>query len=176
MVGRSGLVSACCGATLRVQVFLKLRPHTRPVLLKRPWSLRGSRGYAPLVYMGLMAGHAACCAQYTRCCPFGPCTGAVHGAPRPQPLGSGGDATPCEDTRGDHELLFYFLNLPHQVLLSVWVLSAEQGPTVTSVVTGPSSCKGALRQRELCSAFDATAKRLTQCWSTAGSLWLNEGV
>ena len=29
---------------------------------------------------------------------------------------------------------------------------------------------------ELCSAFDATAKRQTQCWSTAGSLWLNEGV
>ena len=29
---------------------------------------------------------------------------------------------------------------------------------------------------ELCSAFDATAKRLTQCWSTAGFLWLNEGV
>ena len=47
---------------------------------------------------------------------------------------------------------------------------------MTSVVTGPSSWKGALRFRELCSAFDATAKRLTQCWSTAGSLWLNEGV
>ena len=29
---------------------------------------------------------------------------------------------------------------------------------------------------ELCSAFHATAKRQTQCWSTGGSLWLNEGV
>ena len=54
---------------------------------KGHWSLRGSRGYAPHGYMGLMAGYAACCTQYTRCCPFGPCTGAVHGAPRPQPLG-----------------------------------------------------------------------------------------
>ena len=61
--------------------FPEVRPHRRPVLLKRPWSLRGSRGYAPHGYMGLMAGHAACCTQYTRCCPFGPCTGAVHGAP-----------------------------------------------------------------------------------------------
>ena len=25
-------------------------------------------------------------------------------------------------------------------------------------------------------AFDATAKRLTQCWPNAGTLWLNEGV
>ena len=76
---------------------------------KGPWSLRGSRGYAPMGadggncslqyavfqmlslffpctnrgdgYMGLMAVHAACCTQYTSCCPFGPCTGAVHGAP-----------------------------------------------------------------------------------------------
>ena len=37
---------------------------------KSPWSLRGSRGYAPHGYMGLMVGHAACCTQYTRCCPF----------------------------------------------------------------------------------------------------------
>ena len=27
-------------------------------------------------------------------------------SPRPQPLGSGGDTTPCEDTRGDHESFF----------------------------------------------------------------------
>ena len=27
-------------------------------------------------------------------------------SPRPQPLGSGGDTTPCEDTRGDLELFF----------------------------------------------------------------------
>ena len=47
---------------------------------------------------------------------------------------------------------------------------------MASVVTGHCSRNGALREMELCSAFDATAKRLTQCWSTAGSLWLNEGV
>ena len=58
-----------------------VRGQGRPEVCKGPWSLRGSRGYAPHGYMGLMAGHAACCTQYTRCCPFGPCTGAIHGAP-----------------------------------------------------------------------------------------------
>ena len=61
--------------------FPGVRCHGRPEVCKLPWSLRGSRGYAPHGYMGLMAEHAACCTQYTRCCPFGPCTGAVHGAP-----------------------------------------------------------------------------------------------
>ena len=46
---------------------------------------------------------------------------------------------------------------------------------MSPVVTSPGSIPGALRQTEPCSAFDATAKRLTQCWSTAGTLWLNEG-
>ena len=58
-----------------------VRGQGRPEVFKGPWSLRGSRGYAPHGFMGLMAGHAACCTQYTRCCPFGPCTGAIHGAP-----------------------------------------------------------------------------------------------
>ena len=65
-----------------------------------PWSLRGSRGYAPHGYMGLMAGHAACCTQYTRCCPFGPCTGAVHGETGHNRWGVVETTTPCEDTRG----------------------------------------------------------------------------
>ena len=50
------------------------------------------------------------------------------------------------------------------------------GPAVASVVTGHYSRNGALRKKELCSEFDATAKRLTHCGSTARSLWLNEGV
>ena len=33
---------------------------------KRPWSLRGSRGYAPDGCMGPMAGYAACCKPYIR--------------------------------------------------------------------------------------------------------------
>ena len=41
---------------------------------------------------------------------------------RPQPLGSGGDTTPCEDTRGDHELSF---NFNHQVLLQCVVFKCR---------------------------------------------------
>ena len=61
MVGRSGFSR-----------FPEVRPHRRRVLLKRPWSLRGSGGYAPHGYMGLMAGYAVCCSPYTRCCPLVP--------------------------------------------------------------------------------------------------------
>ena len=68
MVCRSGLVSTGCGPTLRVRVFLMYVP----VLLKRPWSLRGSREYAPHGCMVLMAGTSACCMQYVRCCPMVP--------------------------------------------------------------------------------------------------------
>ena len=31
----------------------------------------------------------------------GPCTACGPWSSRPQPMGSGGDATPCEDTRQD---------------------------------------------------------------------------
>ena len=58
-----------------------VRGHARPEVCKGPWSPRGSRGYAPHGYMGLMAGYASCCTQYIRCCPLGPCTDAVHGVP-----------------------------------------------------------------------------------------------
>ena len=48
----------------------EVRLHRRLVLLKGPWSLWGSRGYAPHGCMGLMAGTAACCMQKIRCCPM----------------------------------------------------------------------------------------------------------
>ena len=41
---------------------------------------------------------------------------------RPQPRESGGDTTPCEDTRGDHELSF---NFSHQVLLQCVVFKCR---------------------------------------------------
>ena len=41
---------------------------------------------------------------------------------QPQPLGSGGDTTPCEDTRGDHELSF---NSTQQVLLQCVVFKCR---------------------------------------------------
>ena len=45
---------------------------------KRPWSLWGSREYAPHGSMWLMALPAACCTQCTRCVPFlFPCTCTV---------------------------------------------------------------------------------------------------
>ena len=73
---------------------------------KSPWSLRGSRGYAPHGYMGLMAGHAACCTQYTRCCPFGPCTGATHGAPGHNRWGVVETPLPVKTQGENHELFF----------------------------------------------------------------------
>ena len=50
------------------------RVHGRSPLevCKRLWSLLGSRGCAPHGSMGLMAGYAACCTPYTRCCPMVP--------------------------------------------------------------------------------------------------------
>ena len=97
MVGRSGLVSTCCGATLRVRVF------------KRPWSLRESREYAPHGCMGLMAGTAAGCMQYIRCCHFGPCTGAVHGAPGHDSWGVVETPLPVKTQGGTMNCYFYFL-------------------------------------------------------------------
>ena len=47
---------------------------------------------------GLMAGSVACCATYTRRCPFGPCTCSPWSS-QPQPCGSGGDTTQSEDTK-----------------------------------------------------------------------------
>ena len=77
-------------------------------------------------------------------------------SPRPQPLGSGGDTTPCEDTRGDHEPFFNFCQqvmvfvpasllrypqtLPNTVGIQ-WLLGAEgptrAGPTVAPL---PAAC------------------------------------
>ena len=75
----------------------------------------------------------------------GPCTGAVHGAPGHNRWGV--VETPLRVKTQGRTMNCYFnlFNLLHQVLLSVWVLSVEQGPTVTSVVTGPSSWKGVFR-------------------------------
>ena len=60
---------------------------------------------------------AACCKTcYTRRFPFfGPCTAMVHLSSRPQPLGSVGDDTPCEDTRAG--LWTVHLLSVHHVLL-----------------------------------------------------------
>ena len=66
---------------LWVHVFVEFMAIDLLKFVKGPWSLRGSRGYAPHGYVVLMVGHAACCTQYTRCCPFGPCTGA-HSLPK----------------------------------------------------------------------------------------------
>ena len=67
---------------------------------KSPWSLRGSRVYAPHGCMGLMAGYAACCTPYIRHFPLVPVQRWSIEL-RPQPLGSGGDAASCEDTMED---------------------------------------------------------------------------
>ena len=89
----STAVSTRCGTSLRVRFFLKyvlrvavvrrglpydvtgirfrrVRGHRRFQGCKSPWSLRGSRRCAPHGSMGLMAGTAACCTTYIRCCPL----------------------------------------------------------------------------------------------------------
>ena len=58
--------------------FPEVHPHGRPVLPKRPWSLRGSRGYAP---MGADGGVCRLLYAVYQMLSHGPCTGAVHGAP-----------------------------------------------------------------------------------------------
>ena len=50
----------------------RVHGHRRLEVCKRPWSLWGSRGYAPYGTMGLMAGYAACCAPYIRHFPLVP--------------------------------------------------------------------------------------------------------
>ena len=52
---------------------------------------------------------------YTRHCHLGSLYSRSPLSSRPRPLGSGGDVTPCEDTREDFRL--HFLYLPPQVLL-----------------------------------------------------------
>ena len=49
-----------------------VRGHGLPEVCRSPWSLRGSRRYAPHVFTGLMAGYAACCTQYIRRSPLVP--------------------------------------------------------------------------------------------------------
>ena len=68
LVGRSALVSTCCGATLRVRVFLKYILMDALSYPSAPGP-SGDRGGTPR--WGLMAGYAYC-TQYIRCCPMVP--------------------------------------------------------------------------------------------------------
>ena len=54
--------------------------------------------------LAFLRGAVCASALYTRCCPFVPCTGNSPSSSRPQPLGSVGDDTPCEDIREDFGL------------------------------------------------------------------------
>ena len=57
--------------------FPEVRPHRPPVLLKRPWSLRGSRGYAPMGAHGWVCSLLYAVHQMLS---LVPCTGTVSGA------------------------------------------------------------------------------------------------
>ena len=62
-------------------------------------------------------------------------------------VGSGGDTTPCEDTREDYGLP---KTSTTKFCCSVWgfqvsLRKVQQGPAVTPVVTSPGSRNGALR-------------------------------
>ena len=105
-----------CRTTFTGTSIPRVRLLGHPDVRNRKWPLRGSRRDGN----GGRFARSLCpfLTQYTRCCPLGPCTDAVHGAfnfsdhrqwsRRPQPLGSGGDATPCEDPRQEHGPQFNF--------------------------------------------------------------------
>ena len=65
-------------------------------VFKGPWSLRGPREMA-MARASLVRSSLA----WLHVFPAGPCTVCGPWSCRPQPLESGGDATPCEDTRQD---------------------------------------------------------------------------
>ena len=66
------LLAVVLRVALSLYGFPGVRCHGRPEVCKGPWSLWGSRVYAPHGCMGLMAGYAACCTQYIRHFPLVP--------------------------------------------------------------------------------------------------------
>ena len=103
---------------------------------------------------------------------------------RPQPLGSGGDTTPCEGHKGTMTVF------SHQVLLQ-WVSKCHcrlaLGRAKSQVPRAPRTQDDSGGARVLAPRMERSIrwsrvwrrrhnKALTQCWSTTGSLWLNEGA
>ena len=89
--------------------------------------------------MEVMAVHAACCTQCTRCCPFGPCTAAVHEAPSHNRWGVVETILPAKTQGRTLDCRFNFLP-PLFVAVCGFQVSlrkVQQGPTVTPIVTSP---------------------------------------
>ena len=165
------------------------RGRGRPEVCKGPWSLRGSREYAPHGALEQMAGSAACRMTYNRRCPL------VLVQSQPAEL----LVTTVGEWRRRHSLRRQqwgtraaFLTSRHQVLVQggfgvSWrKVQGGHGSRLQKGVTPdtgesrpqdpgygrvlPTTRKSQERSapgKELCSASDATAKRETQCWSTA---------
>ena len=124
----------------------------RPLeVCKRPWSLRGSRGYAPHGFMGPMAGYAACCAPYTRRCPLVPVQSQSTELPA---------TTVGESSRGGS--LRRHKAGPLTVLLLCRVSFKPGGASPRK----KSSCES----RDSCFRIREKYSRVK-----AGTLWLNEG-
>ena len=125
--------------------FPEVRPHRRPCPTQAPLVPPGIEGICPSWLHGADGWDCSLLYAVHQVLSLGPCTGAVHGAPGHNRWGVVETPLPVKTQGGTMNCYFNLFNFPHQVLLSVWVLSVEQGPTVISVVTGPSSWKGALR-------------------------------
>ena len=90
--------------SLRVQVFLEFAFWDTLKFASAP-GLSGGRGeMAMAVASSARFAFFACCTPYTRRFPFWSLYSDGPLSSRPQPLESGGDVAPCEDTREDYGL------------------------------------------------------------------------
>ena len=91
----------------------------------------------------------ACCSSltaYVRCCPFWSLYRCDSRSSRPQPMGSGGDATPCKDTREERGPLFDSLALRTVAECFLMCRCGMCNTTaVTSGVTGPNPEGGVIQ-------------------------------
>ena len=105
--------------SLRVQVFLEFVYWLFLNFASAP-GLSGGRGEMAMAVASsarlafLRGAVCACCTQYTRCCSFGPCTDAVHGAPGHNRWGVVETPLPVKTQGGTMNCL---LNFVHRVLL-----------------------------------------------------------
>ena len=107
------------GVTIRVFVFFKFVYRDTLKLASAPGPFGGRGEMAMAVASSarlafLRGAVCACCTQYTRCCSFGPCTDAVHGAPGHKRWGVVETPLPGKTQGGTMNCL---LNFVHRVLL-----------------------------------------------------------
>ena len=103
--------------SLRVEVFLDFVYRLFLNFASAP-GLSGGRGEMAMAVASsarlafLRGAVCACCTQYTRCCPFGPCADAVHGAPGHNRWGVVETPLPVKTQGGTMNCLLNFVSPP----------------------------------------------------------------